>query len=85
MENLRKIFENKKLTLQYYTPYHKNEKGYIMAHLFTNNSLNYYEIEGEKENQYYNMIGGKLDNNLIFKIEKENSKNWKMNVLVKIS
>ena len=56
-----------------------------MIHLFTNSSLNYYEIEGENENQYYNMNGGKLDNNLIFKIEKDNSKKWKMNDLVKIN
>ena len=85
MAKLRQIFKNKKLILQYYTPYHNNRKGFIMIHLFTNSSLNYYEIEGEKENQYYNMDGGKLDNNLIFKIEKENSKKWKMNVLVKIN
>jgi len=68
MAKLRKIFKNKKLILQYYTQYHNNEKGFIMIHLLTNSCLNYYEIEGEKENQYYNMNGGKLDNNLIFKI-----------------
>ena len=80
-----KLFPNKNLNIIYYNPYHKKKKGFIMFNLFEDNSLDYFEIEGNEVNKFYNLDGDKLDNNVIYTIEKKNIKKRKMNVLIKIS
>lgn len=56
-----------------------------MFNLFEDNSLDYLEIEGNEVNKFYNLDEDKLDNNLIYTIEKKNIKKRKMNVLIKLS
>jgi len=85
LEDIRKIYTRDKLSLVYYSPNHINEKGFIMANLFENSDMNYYEIEGKKDEKYFNLKGEIIEESQIFRIEKENSKKQKINVLIKIN
>ena len=83
-EDIKKIFNDKKLLLVYYTPFHQKKEGFIMVNIFDESKLNYYEIEGLKEKEFYDMNGNAINNDIVFAIEKKNSKKWKMNVLIKL-
>ena len=84
-EDIKKLFKIKNLNLFYYTPFHQKENGYYMINVFDDSAFNYYEIEGLKEKNFYDMNGNELSNDNVFFIEKKNSKKWKMNILFKIS
>ena len=83
-EDIKKIFNDKKLLLVNYIPFHQKKEGFIMVNIFDESKLNYYEIEGLKEKEFYDMNGNAINNDTVFAIEKKNSKKWKMNVLIKL-
>lgn len=84
-EIFKKILKKKKLVLLFYSPFHKKKKGNIMINIFEDSNLNYYEIEGLSEKQFYNINGDELNENYVYKIEKKNYKKRKMNILIKIN
>ena len=56
----------------------------ILVNLFKDKNYNYYEINQKGEIHYYDKNGNEINKHVADEIEKNNKKNWKMNVYLKI-
>ena len=52
--------------------------------MFKDKNYNYYEINQKGEIHYYDKNGNEINKHVADETEKNNKKNWKMNVYLKI-
>ena len=63
----------------------KLKENRILVHAFKKKDDNYYQMNEKGNISYYNMNSIKIDKNIVDAIEKNNKKDRKMNIYLKIN
>ena len=83
----QQLFPQKKIDILYFNPIIpiKLRENRILIHSFKNRNDNYFQIIEGRDMHYYTMNKIEIDKNMVDKIEKNNKKEWKMNIYLKLS
>ena len=83
----QKLFPKNKIIILYFNPNtsSKLKENRILVHAFKKKDDNYYQMNEKGNISYYNMNSIKIDKNIVDAIEKNNKKDRKMNIYLKIN
>ena len=83
----QKLFPKNKIIILYFNPNtsSKLKENRILVHAFKKIDDNYYQMNEKGNISYYNMNSIKIDKNIVDAIEKNNKKDRKMNIYLKIN
>ena len=84
---VQQLFPQKHIEILYYNPLKslKLKQNRILFHLFEDHNNNYYEMVQMDKSHYYNINNDEIDKDMIDRIERNNIKNWKMNIFFKMT
>ena len=84
---VQQLFPQKHIEILYYNPLKslKLKQNRILFHLFENYNNNYFEMVQMDKSHYYNINNNEIDKDMVDRIERNNIKNWKMNIFFKMT